>query len=167
MCWSYSQRRIVTNDSLQAETTAPAPLNLTHGKLFFGYKYVPYERSKEEVSGRLPTFSGSGSTLSGRPNGPAPTTSASKGKGKEKEGTTPSSGNTWGGGQTLGGSSGGGGNRNQNPRREAASGPAGAGGARISAPSSQRAPPEEDVTVISDAESDEEYDPDVIYVDSD
>jgi len=37
-----SKHRIVTNDSLENDSQAPAPLNLPFGKLFFGYRHVEY-----------------------------------------------------------------------------------------------------------------------------
>ena len=37
-----SKHRIVTNNSLENDSQAPAPLNLPFGKLFFGYRHVEY-----------------------------------------------------------------------------------------------------------------------------
>lgn len=42
-----SKQRIITTDLLDAETQAPAPLNLPFGKLFFGFKSVPYKPPAE------------------------------------------------------------------------------------------------------------------------
>ena len=38
----HSKHRVVTNNSLEADVTAPAPLNLPFGKLFFGFKMSAY-----------------------------------------------------------------------------------------------------------------------------
>ena len=53
--WSslHSKRRIVTNNSLESDSQAPAPLNLSPGKLFFGYRYVEYvSPDSEEKNGK-------------------------------------------------------------------------------------------------------------------
>jgi ubiquitin fusion degradation protein 1 len=42
LCLS-SKHRVVTNNSLESSTAAPAPLNLQFGKLFFGFKFVEYK----------------------------------------------------------------------------------------------------------------------------
>jgi hypothetical protein len=42
MCIYISQHRIVSNDMLESDTQAPAPLNLPFGQLFFGFPVVPY-----------------------------------------------------------------------------------------------------------------------------
>ncbi|EJD35515.1 UFD1-domain-containing protein [Auricularia subglabra TFB-10046 SS5] len=103
------RHRVIHTDDLDRPTSAPAPLNLPFGQLFFGYNYVPYkppattnataDPSSVPSGSTSPTFGGHGNTLSGR--APAP----SKGKGKEKEAEKSASGeHGWGkGGQTLSG----------------------------------------------------------------
>ncbi|EJD02407.1 UFD1-domain-containing protein [Fomitiporia mediterranea MF3/22] len=178
------KRRIVTNDTLDTDTYTPAALNLPHGKLFFGFKHIPYNvpddhtvvngsgpSTSTSIGGETSSFSGSGNTLSGRTLGNSSTPSANaKGKGKEKEeederssdqNQQPNLNNThgWGRGQTLSSAA---------SRRLADDGPVGAGGARVPRPSArsvnkqvvEREPsPEMDWGVDSDEEP--------IYVDSD
>lgn len=67
------KRRIVTNDSLENESHAPAPLDLPFGKLFFGYRYVEYVSPDSE-----------------------------KGKAKAKSTQDETDDKTWGDGQKLG-----------------------------------------------------------------
>lgn len=46
-----SKHKVVTSDSLEATMSAPAPLNLPFGKLFFGFNIPPYkpqEKSKDK-----------------------------------------------------------------------------------------------------------------------
>lgn len=38
-----SKHKIVTSELLDTDVSAPAPLNLPFGKLFFGFKVVPYQ----------------------------------------------------------------------------------------------------------------------------
>ncbi|KIM62130.1 hypothetical protein SCLCIDRAFT_15957 [Scleroderma citrinum Foug A] len=104
----YSRRKVVTSDSLEADGKVPAALNLPFGKLFFGFKAVPYNPPEPAVqspsgsSGQPATFSGSGNVLNGRS---APTSSISpSAKGKEKaKSPLPSEASieSWGTGQTL------------------------------------------------------------------
>jgi ubiquitin fusion degradation protein 1 len=111
----HSKRLIVSNDTLQDETRVPGPLNLPPGRLFFGYKYVPYKPppAKETQDPASPTstaqaFIGAGSSLAGpsRPaQKPTPSTSSQTPK---KEATT----HSWGAGSSLG-------NRNQNRKIQA------------------------------------------------
>ncbi|KAG6866997.1 hypothetical protein C0991_003913 [Blastosporella zonata] len=123
------KHRIVSNSAFESDQKVPAALNLPFGQLFFGFNVTPFvpppevpnspESSSQIISHKeLPTFSGSGNTLSGR-NTHQPTAPSSKGK--EKENTAQRSSASWGGtGQTLGA---------RNAPREL--GPVGAGGARI------------------------------------
>ncbi len=116
-----SNHRVVTNSSLEGEVTAPAPLVVPEGTLFFGYKYVPYvppDAGPNDTPSSPPvrdflffggyddtdlpylfkpiSFSGRGNTLAGSTASQQPPAS-SKGKGKER---APSN---WGsGGQALG-----------------------------------------------------------------
>jgi len=39
---SFSNHRIVTNDTLDTDVKVPAALNLPFGKLFFGFQVTPY-----------------------------------------------------------------------------------------------------------------------------
>ncbi|KZT26398.1 UFD1-domain-containing protein [Neolentinus lepideus HHB14362 ss-1] len=119
------QHRIVSADLLESGATAPAPLNLPFGKLFFGYNIPPYQRPSESSntnSESSSAFSGSssGNTLNGRSS--QSQGSPSKGKGKETDSSSSQATlkKDWGKGQTL-----------------AASTPAtfGAGGARVPRPS--------------------------------
>lgn len=135
-----SQHRVVTSEALEADATAPAPLNLPFGQLFFGFNVPPYvppseKPTEEEVCcfrffifscrSYLPqwqprTFTGSGNTLSGRSTAQLQSSSS---KGKEKENAT-----SWGpSGQALGSS------RPGAFSRVASSGPhaVGAGGASV------------------------------------
>ncbi|KZT09670.1 UFD1-domain-containing protein [Laetiporus sulphureus 93-53] len=94
--------RIVTSETLESEVSAPAPLNLPFGKLFFGFNVPPYTppESKSGDSDQPHAFTGSGNTLTGRSPGSVQQQSSSA-KGKEKENTSSSS--SWGsGGHTLG-----------------------------------------------------------------
>lgn len=161
----YSKKRIVTNDTLDNGAPAPAPLNLPHGKLFFGFRHVPYNKpAKKEDGGDSSgssSFTGGGATLSGRtPAGSAPSSSA-KGKGKAKDTENAVQDEAkWGTGQTL---------NTPASRRAADDGPVGAGGARVPrAPvrntrvaqkQKERSPSPPDWGVDDDE--------DVIYVDSD
>ena len=164
MFHGYSKRRIVTNDTLENDGNAPAPLNLPHGKLFFGFRHVPYNvqdqtpngasASNSRGTGPNGAFSGGGNTLSGRPTPPAST--SAKGKGKEKEDDGDADDTRWGRGQTL----------NSTSRRMADEGPVGAGGARVPRPSGRNAAVQKrEPSPIPDwgVDSDDE----VIYVDSD
>ena len=69
-----SKRRIVTNNSLENDSQAPAPLNLPFGKLFFGYRHVEYVSPDSDEKGK------------------------SKAKDAQEEGDNKS----WGGGHKLG-----------------------------------------------------------------
>ncbi|KAH7102338.1 ubiquitin fusion degradation protein I [Auriculariales sp. MPI-PUGE-AT-0066] len=104
--------RVIHTDDLEREDTAPAPLSLPFGQLFFGYRYVEYKPPAEEaaagsssagaaVSAGPPIFSGGGATLSGRS---APGASA---KGKEKAAAPAAESapaeKSWGKGMTLSG----------------------------------------------------------------
>ncbi|KZV84330.1 UFD1-domain-containing protein [Exidia glandulosa HHB12029] len=97
--------RIVHTDDLERPDSAPAPLVLPFGQLFFGYNYVPYKPPASAAPGSLPpapsAFGGQGATLQGG-------ASSSKGKGKENKPaaappeSTPSASHSWGkGGHTL------------------------------------------------------------------
>jgi len=95
------QHRIVTSETLETEASAPAPLNLPFGKLFFGYRVAPYQPPDAKPEAQQPqTFTGSGKSLNGRATGQTLSGStSSKGKAKEES----SSSTNWGeGGQTLG-----------------------------------------------------------------
>lgn len=126
----------MTNDSLESGISAPAPLNLPFGKLFFGFKVVPYSKpaAEDTVAGpSTSSFSGVGNTLSGP--------SASKGKGKAPApppngATAGTTGKNWGSGQTLSGSTTGNSSR---PQARTGDGVLGAGGARAPRPI-QRSP---------------------------
>ncbi|KAI0780695.1 ubiquitin fusion degradation protein UFD1-domain-containing protein [Trametes elegans] len=89
---------LITNGSLDDDVSAPAPLNLPFGKLFFGFSVQPYVPPNTEPTHSPPkssAFSGSGATLTGRSQPSQPSA-----KGKERE---QSSGASWSsGGQTLG-----------------------------------------------------------------
>ncbi|PSR94118.1 hypothetical protein PHLCEN_2v4546 [Hermanssonia centrifuga] len=93
-----NKQHIVTNNSLESDVTAPAPLNLPFGKLFFGFNvtaYVPPDAAPPPNS-PPPSFGGSGTTLAGRSAG----SSTLKGKAKE---TPPQPSTNWGSsGHTLG-----------------------------------------------------------------
>lgn len=104
--------RVVHTDDLTTPDSAPAPLRLPFGQLFFGYNYVPYTppaQAQTQSPTQSPGFSGQGATLSGRP----PTGQGDKGKGKSTDSSTASSSSTptpaqhsWGqGGKTLSGKS--------------------------------------------------------------
>jgi len=74
------KHRVVTNNSLGSDTTAPAPLNLPFGHLFFGFNVPTYaapdaSTSPQPKSPSVP-FSGSGNSLTA--------SSSSKGKAKEE-----------------------------------------------------------------------------------
>ncbi|KAK7693732.1 hypothetical protein QCA50_003304 [Cerrena zonata] len=74
------KHRIVTNNSLEGEVTAPAPLNLPFGQLFFGFNvtaYQPKEKDSKPSPPQPPSFTGSGNTL------------GSSGKGKQRAGQPP------------------------------------------------------------------------------
>ena len=47
-----SKHRIVTNNSLENDSQAPAPLNLPFGKLFFGYRCVEYVSPDSDKKGK-------------------------------------------------------------------------------------------------------------------
>lgn len=181
-----SKKRIVTNETLETEVSAPAPLNLPFGKLFFGYKTVPYNKPSdsggEGSSGALATasgsgsgsasttipqaFTGSGNSLTGRSIGPASLGSLAKGKGKEKE--TPTSSETakdveskWGKGNRLTGGP-------PSSRRATGDGPVGAGGARAPRPNDRLTGPTRPVRERSPTPDwGVDDDDDVIYIDSD
>lgn len=190
-----SKKRIVTNETLETEVNAPAPLNLPFGKLFFGYKIVPYikpsdsggEGSSEASatasgsgSGSASTttpeaFTGSGNSLTGRSIGPASLGSSAKGKGKEKE--TPSSSESakdveskWGKGNRL---TGGPPSRAAaaaaaSSRRATGDGPVGAGGARAPRSNDRLTGPTRPVRERSPTPDwGVDDDDDVIYIDSD
>lgn len=58
---------IVTNDTQLTEKKVPAALNLPFGKLFFGYEVIPVGgKESDKPKPSTQTFSGSGTTLSGR-----------------------------------------------------------------------------------------------------
>lgn len=121
----FSKHKIVSNDSLESDIKVPAPLNLPFGKLFFGFNVIPYTLPpvpNPNSSGVAPVstsihemeqrflyvpqvpiaFGGVGATLNGRSSQPQPSTSSSKGRGKEPA-TSESTEPKWGtGGQTLG-----------------------------------------------------------------
>ncbi|KAH9946429.1 uncharacterized protein BXZ73DRAFT_95426 [Epithele typhae] len=85
------KHRIVTNESLEGEGSAPAPLNLPFGNLFFGFPVQPYVPPTKEplVSQEEGTaFSGSGNMLNGR----SQLSSSTKGKAKEQDPASPSLG---------------------------------------------------------------------------
>ncbi len=116
----------MTNDSLEENMPAPAPLNLPPGKLFFGFKVKPYTKPKEPsteeaINGAASSsFGGSGQSLSTSRSAPA--TSSDKGKGKAKDESSKSEEEKkWGKGQTLASAM----------RRANTSGPVGAGGASV------------------------------------
>ncbi|KAH8116835.1 UFD1-domain-containing protein [Phellopilus nigrolimitatus] len=161
------KKRIVTNDSLESDASAPAPLNLPHGKLFFGFKVIPYKRPAKPEDGagsesaEPSNFGGAGNTLSGRNSSGTPSSSASasasaKGKGRE-EGNTPDEAR-WGQGQAL---------TSASSRRAPADGPVGAGGARVPrgpTRSSRAAQKQRERSPTPDWGVDDD---DVIYIDSD
>ena len=124
----------MTNDSLESGVSAPAPLNLPFGKLFFGFKVVPYIKPPTETEGSGAStstpFTGSGNTLS--------SPSTSKGKGKEIAAPVKAetSGRSWGYGQSLSGTTNGARSR---PPTSIGSDVIGAGGARAPRPI-QRSP---------------------------
>lgn len=165
-CPFSSQRRIVSNETLESDVNAPAPLNLPFGKLFFGYRVIPYNRpsrrdgSDSDSAGpsNFPAFAGSGNTLSNRSNGSSKTPNA-KGKGKEQEENASVAKNsevsTWGKGQKLGDS-----------RPATTDGPIGAGGARA-----PRGPVRGSTTTARPRSPTPDWgvddDDDVIYIDSD
>jgi len=94
-----STQRIVTSEALDAETSAPAPLNLPFGKLFFGFNVPPYVAPETKPADSEPhAFAGTGNSLSGRPPMQSQLSSSNDVKGKEKENNV-----SWGsGGQALG-----------------------------------------------------------------
>jgi ubiquitin fusion degradation protein 1 len=117
----------VSNDTLHEDTRIPNALNLPPGKLFFGFKYVPYKPPTAESSamgsgatavadsGAGPStqaFTGQGSSLagpsrrSGRSGAGAPSSSSSQARTesiKKEENTTPT--HNWGTGSSLAGGS--------------------------------------------------------------
>ncbi|KAL5529723.1 hypothetical protein ACEPAG_5708 [Sanghuangporus baumii] len=166
------KRRIVTNETLETDSNVPAPLNLPPGKLFFGFRHVPYNHAdgqavngtSDSSAGGLETFQGGGNTLSGRPSSSANAnvSANAKGKGKEKENKDEKDekdvGAKWAGkGQTLNSAP------SSSSRRVADDGPVGAGGARV--PRASRKQPQREPSPVPDwgVDSDEE----VIYIDSD
>ncbi|KAI0064591.1 ubiquitin fusion degradation protein I [Artomyces pyxidatus] len=155
------QHKVVSNDDLNDDGKAPAPLNLPFGKLFFGFNIPPYipppAANADATPQPAPSFSGSGNSLTGRSTG-----FSSSAKGKEKENDkSAAEAKDWGQGQSLGG-------RTSNPARTRpiGTGEVGAGGAsvprlpqRAGKAARQRSPsPEEDWGVDDD---------DVIEIDSD
>jgi len=188
------KKRIVTNETLETDVSAPAPLNLPFGQLFFGYKVVPYVKpsgsgsSSGEGSSEPPApasgsgsastttpqaFTGTGNSLTGRSNGPASLGSSAKGKGKEKETASSSevSKDTearWGKGNRLTGGPPLRKTTTASSRRTTGDGPVGAGGARAPRLNNQStgvAPPQRKRSPTPDWGVDD--DDDVIYVDSD
>ncbi|KAI0737671.1 ubiquitin fusion degradation protein UFD1-domain-containing protein [Irpex lacteus] len=140
--------RVVTNNSLESDTTAPAPLNLPFGQLFFGFNvpaYTPPEAKPDVQSEAKPAaFTGSGNTLLGA--------SSSKGKAKEQPAapSQPQPSHQWGSsGHTLG------------SRTTTGSGRIGAGGASVPstrrAGQKQRSPSPEVIDVDADDDSDNEF----------
>ena len=102
-----TDNRIIHTEDLERPATAPAPLALPFGQLFFGYKYVEYVAPEGEGEAAGPSvpagptlFSGGGATLSGRATGA--TTPVPSAKGKEKAGGTAAE-KSWGKGMTLSG----------------------------------------------------------------
>ncbi|KAI0929129.1 hypothetical protein AcW1_006154 [Taiwanofungus camphoratus] len=92
------KQRVITTDALDSDNSAPAPLNLPLGTLFFGFNVTEYKPPAPNPmdSSESQSFAGSGNTLSGR--GQSQNSSTVKGKGKEESASTVS----WGsGGQTL------------------------------------------------------------------
>lgn len=186
-----SKKRIVTNETLETEVNAPAPLNLPFGKLFFGYKIVPYTKPSDSGgegssepsatasgSGSASTttpqvFTGSGNSLTGRSIGPASLGSSAKGKGKEKETTSSETSkdveSKWGKGNRL---TGGPPSRSAaaaaSSRRATGDGPVGAGGARAPRPNDRSTGPTRPVRERSPTPDwGVDDDDDVIYIDSD
>jgi len=116
------KRRIVSNDTLHEDTRIPNALNLPSGKLFFGFKYVPYKPPTAESSamgsgtaavadsGAGPitqAFTGQGSSLagpsrrSGRSGAGAPSSRTESIKKEENATST----HNWGTGSSLAGGS--------------------------------------------------------------
>ena len=133
----HSRRRVVTNESLEGHLGAPAPLNLPFGKLFFGYKVIPYSKASKEVKeghdAVASAFAGTGNTLSSR--SPVPQVSngrsaASTAKGKEPE-TAQADEARWGRGQTLSGPSSNAFTDSRGRSTANPNAPVGAGGARV------------------------------------
>ncbi|CAL1705094.1 unnamed protein product [Somion occarium] len=165
------KHRVVTSSSLEGEVTAPAPLNLPFGKLFFGFNVAAYtpppksepQPSNSQVSHFLccelrnkstdlvlesAAFSGSGSTLTG----------SSKGKQREvqQSPSPPPEEKKWGsGGQTLG-------SRSQPPQNR----PRGAGGAAVPV-IPQRRPQKKNRSPSPEVDFGVDSDDDVIIIDSD
>ncbi|CAL1705095.1 unnamed protein product [Somion occarium] len=146
------KHRVVTSSSLEGEVTAPAPLNLPFGKLFFGFNvaaYTPPPKSEPQPSNsQSAAFSGSGSTLTG----------SSKGKQREvqQSPSPPPEEKKWGsGGQTLG-------SRSQPPQNR----PRGAGGAAVPV-IPQRRPQKKNRSPSPEVDFGVDSDDDVIIIDSD
>ncbi|THH12517.1 hypothetical protein EW146_g7624 [Bondarzewia mesenterica] len=156
------QHRVISNEDLESDIKASAPLNLPMGKLFFGYNVPPYVPPPATEGNDEPqpssAFSGAGNTLSGRSALQSQPSSSAKGKAKEQDSADETK---WGKGQTLSTSSGSGA-----PARSFGTSTVGAGGASVPRVSPragrqirQRSPsPEEDWGVDDD---------DVIVIDSD
>lgn len=101
---TFSGPRIITSDSLNDDRKVPAALVLPEGKFFFGYKYVPFDKSKvkkkEEAPAPPQSFQGQGNSL--RRNAPSSSTPAPAGAEPAKEEKADPWANL-GSGQTLSG----------------------------------------------------------------
>ncbi|KDQ61035.1 hypothetical protein JAAARDRAFT_152021 [Jaapia argillacea MUCL 33604] len=136
----WDQHRIISNSSLEGDVKVPAPLNLPHGKLFFGFNIPPYTppgAASPPTSPPPASFTGGGNTLAGRPAPSTNSSSSTSGKGKAKEQPPAPATSSWGtGGKTL--ASSGGTTRPSrsggNSLRPSSPGTLGAGGARVPRP---------------------------------
>ncbi|KAF8965242.1 ubiquitin fusion degradation protein UFD1-domain-containing protein [Flammula alnicola] len=156
------QHKIVSNATLESDVKVPAALNLPYGQLFFGFNVATYTPpapvpgSPEITPQSLPTFSGSGNTLSGRSNPTLSNSKDAKGKSKAPEPASSASTHAWGSsGHTLG--------KKPIPQE----GPVGVGGARVPQPPQRnnRRPVKERSPTPEDWGVDD--DDDVIMIDSD
>jgi len=107
------KRMIVSNDTLQEEGRVPGPLSLPPGRLFFGFKHVPYKpppsTDTQEASRSISpkpqqAFTGEGSSLSGSNSRRPARTPAAPGSSSQPQ-KPPSTSHDWGTGSSLANSS--------------------------------------------------------------
>jgi ubiquitin fusion degradation protein 1 len=102
---------IVSNDTLQNEVRVPGPLNLPPGRLFFGFRHIPYkppsapsqDTSESDHHKQAQAFSGEGSSLTDfRPSTRNTTSKASTSTSSQEQSKEP---HKWGNGSSLGNTS--------------------------------------------------------------
>lgn len=110
----FTGPRVITNEALNQDRQVPAALILPSGKLFFGYKYVPFDaaadakqkKAKEPVELSTPvTFQGQGNSLrrTGQSSTSSPAPAAATPAAAPAEDEKPDPWANLGGGQTLSG----------------------------------------------------------------